>query len=43
MVIEGDSRLLANMIHTFDVDTQAARPNGQDREEDQALPVGSDG
>jgi hypothetical protein len=31
------------MIHTFDVDTQAARPNGQDRQEDQALPVGSDG
>jgi PII-like signaling protein len=43
MVIEGDSRFLANMIHTFDVDTQAARPNGQDRQEDQALPVGSDG
>jgi hypothetical protein len=29
-----DSGLAANMIRTSDVDTQAARPNGEDRPKD---------
>jgi|HubBroStandDraft_1064217.scaffolds.fasta_scaffold2465745_2 hypothetical protein len=43
MGFEGDSQLSANMIHTFDVDTQAAGPDGQDRPKDKALPFGFDG
>lgn len=37
--LDGDSRLAANMIHALDVDTSAARPDGRDRQENQALPV----
>jgi multiple antibiotic resistance protein len=37
--LDRDSGVAANMIHTSDVDTQAARPNGPDRPEDQALPI----
>jgi hypothetical protein len=34
-----DSCFAANMIHTLDVDTQTAGPDGQDRPKDQALSV----
>lgn len=35
----GDSLFAAPMIHTLDVDKQAAGPDGQDRRKDQALSV----
>lgn len=37
--VYGDSRFASNMIHTLDVDRQAAGPDGQDRPKDQALSV----
>ena len=39
IVMDRDSRLAANMIHTSDVDPQAAKPDGQNRPQDQALSV----
>jgi hypothetical protein len=34
---ERDSCFASDVIHTLDVDTQAAEPDGQDRRKDQAL------
>lgn len=34
----GDSGFAASVVHTFNVDTQAARPDGQNHPEHYALP-----